>query len=782
MPNLATDLAESLAIDLATNLAPGASLPLDAIPETNLRGAYSFRRLRTAYTGDAFRLRRDSDSAEIDIGFDADGFADTAAIESHCSGTDGYVATWYDQSGNGRDVTASGAGAQPLVYDTSDGGLILTDGHLSCYFAAASDYFSSATNDDGWGLSGTNPSADVFWVGASRTALTDGWSVGDAGVGSRFAQRLEQHNQLSLRFGNGHHIFNTETTPMGRLSSLSYRRPLNATHADHDCWQSNVSLASGTIGNPTNTISVTAGAGSEVIGADGGPTATALGQRCAEFILYGSASGANSLSAADAETIRANLAAYYDNDFTEYMTDAGYEALWDASVISDTSEVPATGESGVESWTDRTGNHAATQTTGNDRPKIDDPISRANGYGGIEFFHSSLTQQMEVASLDIASTDTYAIFGVVNVTAINFNALWGVEDGSATEQILCRVNNTTGTLTHFRNALGANHTSVGAISAGSPVRVMFAYDGTNSILRVEGASEESAAIAAGSHSGGGSVMGARADATRTQTWRGHTYAIAVYKNGTLPATADARALAWADLGARFGFDYLSISGVEARFDTADETDISTSGTDVTSWADTTGTYTASTASNYPEFPSSSTANGYRGVYFGAATSERLDNAPVVAAGDTFTLFCVAKLKFSSTYQTLLSCTESGGAEDILLTINNVGKAYVFRDMSVASAVHQTTAALTDDTLSRIMFCYDGTNSVLRVEGAAEESQALTTGAGLAGAGRIGLRLVSNLRGLNGDLFSWCLYKNHAMDTDATQRNVIWQDLGKRFGL
>ena len=79
--------------------------------------AYSVRKLRGAYTGDALRVREDSGNTEADIGFDANGDLDTAAIASHCGSANGFVVTWYDQSGNGNDLTQSTASDQPEIYN-----------------------------------------------------------------------------------------------------------------------------------------------------------------------------------------------------------------------------------------------------------------------------------------------------------------------------------------------------------------------------------------------------------------------------------------------------------------------------------------------------------------------------------------------------------------------------------------------------------------------------------------------------------------------------------------
>jgi 3D (Asp-Asp-Asp) domain-containing protein len=94
---------------------------LDLYP--NAAAAYSLRKLRTLYTGNAIRVRRSSDNTETDIGFTSVGDLDTTALTSFCSGTNGFVTTWYDQSGNSRNATQTTAANQPQIVSS---GSILT--------------------------------------------------------------------------------------------------------------------------------------------------------------------------------------------------------------------------------------------------------------------------------------------------------------------------------------------------------------------------------------------------------------------------------------------------------------------------------------------------------------------------------------------------------------------------------------------------------------------------------------------------------------------------------
>lgn len=85
----------------------------DAIP--SIAAAYSTRRLLTSYTGPLLRLVADRTGyPEQDIGYTAAGDLDTAAAATFLDGDDGYIATWYDQSGNTRNATQATLANMPL--------------------------------------------------------------------------------------------------------------------------------------------------------------------------------------------------------------------------------------------------------------------------------------------------------------------------------------------------------------------------------------------------------------------------------------------------------------------------------------------------------------------------------------------------------------------------------------------------------------------------------------------------------------------------------------------
>ena len=107
--------------------------------------AYSLRKLRDAYSGSCIKVRRASDSTELDIGF-VSNVLDTASLETFCSGTDGFVSVWYDQSGNGNNLTQTSASSQSQV--VSSGSVILENGKPCLNYNINSYDSTYLLNDD----------------------------------------------------------------------------------------------------------------------------------------------------------------------------------------------------------------------------------------------------------------------------------------------------------------------------------------------------------------------------------------------------------------------------------------------------------------------------------------------------------------------------------------------------------------------------------------------------------------------------------------------------------
>ena len=118
-------------IPLLLDLYPGAAV------------AYSLRKLRTAYIGNSIRVRRASDNTEQNIGFDSLGNLDTSALTAFCSGTNGFVTIWFDQSGNSQNVIQATAISQPQI--VASGSVILEGGFPAVKFDGSNDFLNGGT-------------------------------------------------------------------------------------------------------------------------------------------------------------------------------------------------------------------------------------------------------------------------------------------------------------------------------------------------------------------------------------------------------------------------------------------------------------------------------------------------------------------------------------------------------------------------------------------------------------------------------------------------------------
>jgi hypothetical protein len=91
------------------------NLLLDDYP--NAAAAYSLRKLRTAYTGSAIRVRKDTTGQpEQDIGFIGNDL-DTASLKSFINANSGFIVRWYNQSGSAtnRNAIQTTATRQPRI-------------------------------------------------------------------------------------------------------------------------------------------------------------------------------------------------------------------------------------------------------------------------------------------------------------------------------------------------------------------------------------------------------------------------------------------------------------------------------------------------------------------------------------------------------------------------------------------------------------------------------------------------------------------------------------------
>jgi len=172
--------------------------------------------LNTDYVGDAVIVRRSSDNATQSIGF-VDGELDVDTLNTFCSGTDGFITTWYDQSGNGNDATQSIASEQPKIYDSTTGVIlennkpaIYTDGVdgfvISSVIAATGQKYAFSVNtvDDAlWSMYADDAAGgNIIPVGQSG-------SVSGISIGYTLNVLYHNTNVFSGTSGDLYTLYNT---------------------------------------------------------------------------------------------------------------------------------------------------------------------------------------------------------------------------------------------------------------------------------------------------------------------------------------------------------------------------------------------------------------------------------------------------------------------------------------------------------------------------------------------------------------------------------------------
>lgn len=166
-------------------------------------GAYSLRKLRSAYTGDCIRVRRSSDNTEQNIGF-VNNVLDTASLLTFCGAGNGFVTTWYDQSGNGVNASQSTAGNQPRIVNA--GVLETLAGKSSIYFAGIQGLIHTLTNSG---------SPAFFYTGVSSLSTTTSRYVGVFGTSNMMVlSKIPTINKWGT-YGSGNQAANTNIENAG---------------------------------------------------------------------------------------------------------------------------------------------------------------------------------------------------------------------------------------------------------------------------------------------------------------------------------------------------------------------------------------------------------------------------------------------------------------------------------------------------------------------------------------------------------------------------------------
>jgi len=260
-----------------------ATLDLLSVSST---AAYSLRKLRSAYSGSAIRVRRSSDNAELDIGFTAGGDLNTTALLAHCAAGNGFVTTWYDQSTNGYNTIQTTAVNQPQI--VTSGAVITQNGKPAVSFDGTDDVFT-----------GTIPSLTAHSINLVTTSTASGSDLG-----------LLTYSANTVNQGITHHLGATlysyfSTGGVNISSALALNTPAVITRTwdgtaninNADLYAQGVASATKT-GTPADTNATTT--------LTIGRAASFATQKMQELTVFSSA-----ISGTDRQTLERNQGAYF---------------------------------------------------------------------------------------------------------------------------------------------------------------------------------------------------------------------------------------------------------------------------------------------------------------------------------------------------------------------------------------------------------------------------------------------------------------------------------------
>jgi hypothetical protein len=166
---------------------PYGGCVLDALQSSPAIAAFNVQRTTASYKGPCINVRRSSDNRAIDIGF-VDNSLDVTTLLNFCGSGNGFVTTWYDQSGNSYHATQTTAAYQPQI--VSSGVLYkMPNGLPSINFYAS--FYTRLNIPSGMAAVG-NTSSSVVTVGYLQTASSSNLSglFGDAGNSRRLFYQI----------------------------------------------------------------------------------------------------------------------------------------------------------------------------------------------------------------------------------------------------------------------------------------------------------------------------------------------------------------------------------------------------------------------------------------------------------------------------------------------------------------------------------------------------------------------------------------------------------------
>jgi len=333
--------------------------------------AYSLRNLSTSYTGDVVDVRRSSDNAEDS--FTAAEVADGTLVTWVGAGNDGFVALWYDQSGNDNHAIQSAPPSQPKIVDAG----VLVSGNTG------EPAFRGDGVDDILSLSSSiDFGTGEFFVSTAVDVGTGGVAIGS---GSNWLL-LVTPSSIQVRASNTRVVY-VISTDSAFTAGESYLISLSRVGNDITAYVNGVAQADVETVVSTDTFSADRFLQR---GINNNPYSNPV----SEVIIY------NSDQSDNRTAFEANIGETYGIDLPSGV-DTGYDQV----------------DGFVETWYDQSGNgNDAVQETAGSQPKIVDAgVLVTDRDGKIALNGKSARLAMPSNAPMLSSDGTYSLFAAVDL-------------------------------------------------------------------------------------------------------------------------------------------------------------------------------------------------------------------------------------------------------------------------------------------------------------------------------------------------------------------------------
>lgn len=262
-------------------------------------GAYSLRKLRSTYTGNAIQVRRTTPTAASqDIGFNAQGELDTGALFAFCGSGDGYVQKWYNQATTGVDLQQISTASQPKIF--SAGSTILLNGKPAIEFDGSNDSLVGVTNVN---LNANVNELIVAWVGSVYSVsvgntMASHWNATQANQVFQLQVNSNANMRAAHRYSDS--FFGTADDP-GSVANTQYVAVMHTKQNHHELYRN----GSKTVGSKSNVAPNDENTSFRV-GARSDNQATPHGGKTQEVVIWSRATAAD-----DADDISASINNFY---------------------------------------------------------------------------------------------------------------------------------------------------------------------------------------------------------------------------------------------------------------------------------------------------------------------------------------------------------------------------------------------------------------------------------------------------------------------------------------